>query len=785
MKKITIGTRGSLLAVAQTQMIQKKLENIFPDIEFVIKKIVTSGDKDLVSNWNNSENSLKSFFTKEIEVELLNGTIDLAVHSMKDMPIVSPPGLICGAIPDREDPRDVIISKTGETLENLPEGAIVGTSSLRRTMNLKNLRKDLKIKQLRGNIHTRLNKLENEDYDAILLAAAGLKRVGLQDKITEALDPNKFLPAPAQGVLYIQCRENDSEIREILKAIHNEKIASQVAIEREFSKIFDGGCHTPMGCYSEMDGENITFKGIYFKGEKSYSTTVKGNISEGIKIAQKAAKIIKEEISKTGKVYILGAGPGDAELLTLKGKRVIEEADVLVYDRLINPRILKFAKKDAELIYLGKGNTEGGVIQDEINKTLVQKALEGKVVTRVKGGDPFVFGRGGEEILDLVKAGIKFEEIPGITSSISVPAYAGIPVTHRGIARSFHVFTGHTMKDGKWHNFDAIAKLEGTLVFLMGIKNLEKITTDLINNGKNPETPIAIIEKGATASQRVTTGKLNTIVEIAKERKIVPPAIIIIGDVVNLRDDFSWFEKSELFGKKILVTRDSRQADKFSKKIEKLGGEAVELPFIEIKSNDLEINKEFLSKYTMILFNSPNGVREFMGNVKLKDFATLASLKIGVVGSKTKEVLESYSLEPDFMPKEYLIDRLAEEASHFSSEEDNILIITSDISPCDPEKYKKLYNRNFEKIVAYRTEKIIRDKDEVLAALNGVNVITFLSSSTVDAFIKSIDFDLDAVKGIKFASIGPVTSKTMKKYGMNVDFEAKIYDTDGVIESIK
>lgn len=297
-KKIIIGSRGSILALAQSEMIKKKLEENFPDIEFEIKKIVTSGDKDLVSNWNNSDKSLKSFFTKEIEVELLNGTIDLAVHSMKDMPIVSPEGLICGAVPDREDQRDVLISKSGKTLMELPEGAIVGTSSLRRTMNLKNLRPDLQIKQLRGNIHTRLNKLKNEDYDAILLAAAGLKRVGLESEITEYLDPKKFPPAPAQGVLHIQCREDNEEIKNILKSIHNEDIEKVVVIEREFSKIFDGGCHTPMGCYSEISRDMITFLGVYFQGEKGYTASVTEKLEDGVKVAQKLAKCIKEKIDE-------------------------------------------------------------------------------------------------------------------------------------------------------------------------------------------------------------------------------------------------------------------------------------------------------------------------------------------------------------------------------------------------------------------------------------------------------------------------------------------------------
>lgn len=488
-------------------------------------------------------------------------------------------------------------------------------------------------------------------------------------------------------------------------------------------------------------------------------------------------------MANKGKVYIMGAGPGDLELLTLKGKRAIEEADCIVYDRLINPRILDFAKKDAEMIYLGKGNTEGGVIQDEINRTIVTKALEGKTVARVKGGDPFVFGRGGEEIQSLFDNGISFEVIPGITSSISVPAYAGIPVTHRGVARSFHVFTGHTMEDGTWHNFEAIAKLEGTLVFLMGIKTLPIIVSDLVKNGKNPETPVAIIEKGATADQRVTVGTLENIIEKAKERKIVPPAITIIGEVVNLRETFKWFEDKNLFGKKILVTRDKNQAGEFSNKIEKMGGVAVELPFIEIESVLSKVTSEDLKEYSALLFNSPNGVREFMK--KIDDIRSLAHLKIGAVGSKTKELLEEYKIKADFMPEEYMVSKLAELSLEYTKPGEKILIITSDISPCDTDKFNSIYDREFHKIVAYNTKKITREKKEVCDALNKVEVVTFLSSSTVDAFYASIDGDLECVKNIKFASIGPVTSETMKKYGFSVDYEAKVYDINGILDALK
>ena len=296
-RHVVIGSRGSILALAQANLVKNSLEANYPDLTFEIKEIVTSGDKDLKSNWENSNASLKSFFTKEIEQELLDGQIDIAVHSMKDMPAVSPKGLICGAIPDREDARDVLVTK-GDFLVTLPKGAKVGTSSLRRVMNLKAIRPDFEIKHLRGNIHTRLNKLETEDYDAIVLAAAGLKRVGLTDKISEYLNGEVFPPAPAQGVLYIQCRENDEEIKGILKSIHNEDIAKIVEIEREFSKIFDGGCHTPMGCYSQVNEDKIKFTAVYSDEGKQIKTVVEDDLAKGKEIAHMAAEEIKAKINK-------------------------------------------------------------------------------------------------------------------------------------------------------------------------------------------------------------------------------------------------------------------------------------------------------------------------------------------------------------------------------------------------------------------------------------------------------------------------------------------------------
>lgn len=297
-KNILLGSRGSILALAQSNWVKDLLEIHYPKLTFSIQVIETQGDKDLTSHFGNSKVSLKSFFTKEIEKALLEKEIDIAVHSMKDMPILSPKGLICAAIPAREDARDVLISKDNILFPNLPRGAILGTSSLRRVINLKHARPDLEIRPLRGNVHTRLQKLEDGDYDAIILAAAGLKRTGLQEKITEYLNPEIFLPAPAQGVLCIQCREEDTFVKELLQAIHKEDVARIVKIEREFSKIFDGGCHTPMGCFSKVNEESIEFHGMYSDGENIYQTKITDKIQKGEEIAW----IIAEKIKKMMKI---------------------------------------------------------------------------------------------------------------------------------------------------------------------------------------------------------------------------------------------------------------------------------------------------------------------------------------------------------------------------------------------------------------------------------------------------------------------------------------------------
>ena len=488
-------------------------------------------------------------------------------------------------------------------------------------------------------------------------------------------------------------------------------------------------------------------------------------------------------MNKKGKVYIVGAGCGDFELLTLKGKRCISEADCIIYDRLVNKRILGFAGKGTEFIYLGKENTEGGLIQEEINNKILEKALEEKIVVRLKGGDPFVFGRGGEEIEKLSEKNIPFEIVPGITSAIAVPEYAGIPVTHRGLSKSFHVFTGMTAKENSFHDFKKIAELEGTLVFLMGVKNLGLITGELIKHGKDKNTPAAVIEKGTTGKQRVITDSLEKISETAEKEKAVSPAVIVIGDVVKKREKFNWFEKKELFGKNILVTRDTEQGENFCREIEKLGGNSELLSFLRIEDKMHNFNYENLKNYQALLFNSPNGVKFFFEHIP--DMRVLGNIKIGAVGAKTKEELEKFKIKPDVMPEKYLTAELAEEILKITEENDRILVITSDISPCDDVEWSRKYNRKFEKFIGYNTNFNLKSKTDVEKILKDVEYITFLSSSAVKSFVSSLENDISCVKRLKVISIGPSTTKTLKNFKINIFSEALDYTADGVIDILR
>ncbi|MBS4535477.1 uroporphyrinogen-III C-methyltransferase [Clostridium sp. D2Q-14] len=495
---------------------------------------------------------------------------------------------------------------------------------------------------------------------------------------------------------------------------------------------------------------------------------------------------------KIGKVYLVGAGPGDYKLVTLKGLELVKKCDVVVYDRLSSPEILNNTKDGCEFIYVGKKSGNHTMKQYDINKLLVEKAKEGKEVVRLKGGDPYVFGRGGEEGEYLFNEGIDFEVVPGITSAIGGLCYGGIPITNRGYNTSFHIITGHLKDEKDELDFTNLAKLDGTLVFLMGMKNLERICEELIKNGKNIDTPVAIIHWATYPNQQVITGKLSNITEEVKKHKITSPSLIVVGEVVKLREKLNFQERKPLFGKNIIITRPETQEEGITNSILSLGGNPISIPSIEIK--DIWPNSELMeaiddiTEYSYIVFTSVNGVKIFMKGLDYRsyDVRKLGNIKVVAIGSATADSLKERGIIADIIPKRYIAEDIYDELSSILDKNDRILIPRSK----NARSYlvDELSNIcEVKEIHTYYTESAKNNKDILLNTLNNqeIDYITFTSSSTVKGVIDLLGKDnIDLIKVINKVSIGPITSDTMNKYGLNVDLEAEKYNVEGIIKSI-
>ena len=494
-----------------------------------------------------------------------------------------------------------------------------------------------------------------------------------------------------------------------------------------------------------------------------------------------------------GYVYLVGAGPGDIGLITVKGLECIQRADVIVYDRLANPRLLSYARTDAKYIYVGKTPDHHTLKQEEINEVLVEEALKGQVVTRLKGGDPYVFGRGGEEGERLREAGVPFEVVPGITSAIAVPSYAGIPVTHRHLTSTFTVITGHEdpLKASSQINWQRLAEDPGTLIFLMGVGHLTQIVQQLVANGKSDTTPIALIRWGTRPEQQVVVGTLATIVEDVARAGLTSPAIIIVGDVVNMRDTLSWFEQKPLFGQRILVTRAREQASAFSRMIEEAGGEAWEAPTIAIDSAaetpELKAAVAKAGSYDWIIFTSVNGVQAFFDCMRANgmDIRSLGSAKICAIGPKTKEALEAKGLLVAAMPEKFVAESVVECLKPLLTPGEKILLPRSDLARTLLVDTLGEMGMEVEEVIAYRTKKVDRFNEEILEKLRdkSIHIVTFTSSSTVKNFMALIG-DPAILEGIRLASIGPVTTKTLAEFGLTPDIEASDYTIKGLFNAI-
>jgi uroporphyrinogen III methyltransferase/synthase len=506
---------------------------------------------------------------------------------------------------------------------------------------------------------------------------------------------------------------------------------------------------------------------------------------------------------KEGKVYLIGAGPGDPGLLTLKGKAGLEAADVVVYDRLASDQLLGYARPETEFVYVGKAASRHALRQEEINALLVKLAGEGRVVARLKGGDPFVFGRGGEEAEALRQAGLAFEVIPGVTSAIAAPAYAGIPVTHRGIASSFAVITGHEdpQKPVSAVNWEKLATAADTLVFLMGTENLPAIVERLLAHGRPAGTPVALVRWGTTVQQEVLTGTLADIVAQAAAAQFGSPAVIVVGGVVNLRPLLSWFETKPLFGRRIVVTRARTQASKLSERLAERGAEPWEFPAIRVAPPEdeqpLRTAARLVGTYDWAIFTSANGVAAFFAALQAEggDARRLGAAKVAAIGSETAEALAARGIRADAVPAEFRAEGLLRV---LPADLRGIRLLLARAAEAREVLPAELRRRGAEvnEVAAYRTVvgEGARRADELRELLKAgqIAAVTFTSSSTVKNLLALLGGESEAgqaaarrlLTGVTLASIGPVTTQTARELGLTIQVEAAEYTIAGLVEAL-
>ena len=581
-----IGTRGSKLALVQTEFVKARLERVYPDDAFEIVVIKTKGD--VVTDRPIAAIGDSSLFTREIENALLDGRIDLAVHSMKDLAAECPEGLTFAKAWTREDPRDVLVCRDGVgSIDELPSGAVVATGSVRRDALLRRRRPDLRIVGLRGNVDTRLRKLfepaaDEPRLDAIVIAAAGLKRLGRADVITEYLDPEWMIPSPNQGQLAIELRSADAGLKAKVDALGDDDAEAAALAERAFLRENGSDCRRPVGAWAEMGNGRFTLH------------CVAGTTADDLKFERRAA----------GTVTLVGAGPGDPGLITVKGLEAIRAADVIVYDRLVSGELLGSAKADCELISVGKASGCHTMPQEEINALLVRKAVTCRQVVRLKGGDPFVFGRGGEEMAYLAARGIPCRTIPGVTSAVAAAESVRIPVTHRGVASGFEVVTAH-VREGEPLAIDFSRMLDGrrTYVFLMGLARIGEIASALRTAGRAPDTPAAAVSSATTAEERCVVGTLRDIGERVARAGLESPAVLIVGAAVALRASLGL----PLSGKGFLVPVIEGGTVSLAQRVRALGGEADEVTVGRIVKIEGALSESDLDGVDRIVITSRNG----------------------------------------------------------------------------------------------------------------------------------------------------------------------------------
>jgi len=497
-----------------------------------------------------------------------------------------------------------------------------------------------------------------------------------------------------------------------------------------------------------------------------------------------------------GFVYLVGAGPGKADLITVRGAEVLKTADCVIYDKLANPALLQFVRKDAEIIHVPKRIGEGSCTQDEINKVLVEKALAGKMVVRLKGGDPCIFGRVAEELTVLIEAGVDFEIVPGVTAAVAVSSYTGIMLTDREYSSQVTFETGREApgKEGSDIDWEVLAKFPGTIVFYMGMGTLDLTARSLIDNGMPADTPAAVIANATFPTQRVVRAPLERINETCRQQKIRPPAIVVIGAAAASDTRFDWFTKRPLFGRSIVVTRDITGNADFAAKIVRRGGNPLEFETIRIKpltdSNDFLRTLTKIGQYDWVIFTSGNGVTAFFDALEKlgKDARIFGSAKIAAIGGSTANRLSEFGIKADFVPGIFTSRELGKQLIGFTNlRNKKILLLRSQLASNELLEILAGAGAQVDNISVYTAITAKSESAWLAEGLGGgtINWLTFASPSSVDGFFEQIGCEAVNSGKVKVASIGPVTSQRLKELGVKVDVTAKEHTLEGLLDAVE
>lgn len=767
--RVRVGTRGSILAMAQTRTVVETLSRLNPGVDFEMVAMSTKGD--VVRDRPIGEIGGDAPFARELEDALLRGDIDMAVHSMKDLSAKCPDGLILAKAWKRGDARDALVAADPRvrSLSDLPPGAVVATGSVRRNLFLRRLRPDIETVQIRGNVDTRLGKLFSpgpgeRKLDAIVLAVAGLERIGKGNVISAAFDVDEMIPAANQGQIAIEMRSEDAALRAIAEG-PGDAVSEEAALaERLFMLELGVDCKTPVAAFAERRGGSLSLRCMFARdgASKPAVCRVFGESPEAV--AREAARQIRSLVS--AKVVLAGAGPGVPSLATLAAIEAVESAECIVCDRLVPKELLARAPSSCRIIDAGKSAGDHTLEQDEINAVLAREALRCRNVVRLKGGDPFVFGRGGEEMEYLRSRGIACREIPGVSSSIAAPAAAGIPVTMRGVRGGFHVVSAHSAgKDDPGLDFAALAKCGGTLVFMMGLSRISAIAEGLIAAGMPPCARAAVICSGTTSRQASVESALCDIAEAAANLK--PPGVLVVGGTLE-----AIYARGPFHGRRIAFpVVFGAAAGKIAASLKALGAD-VFAPAVGMITRNAEGAEKLsaVGKADFIALTSASAL-----NVAKGEIASLASsgAKILAIGNATAAAAAEAGLEVAFVSRESCGAGFAKEIAEIVSRPDTVLHPMA----CDAaDALSSLASRcDYAAIGVYRNEEsgFCGEVD-----LSRFDAAVFASPSAASRFAAAAVGETDVV------AIGETTAKRAKELGFSRVHVANSPDRDGVVSAL-